>query len=417
MPPTSPTPLGTAPRVPFTAYQKRLFAFLSIAIFFEGYDFFALSQLLPNLRQSFGLEASEGAMMVGVINAGTVLAYLVVQRADRWGRRRVLMVTILGYTLMTFLSALAPNAVVFTLFQFLARIFLIGEWAISMVIAAEEFPASRRGMVIGVISAANGLGSIVCAIVVPFLLKTELGFRAVYLVGVVPLLLLAYARRGLRETARFEERRSALPQDRFAIFRGPHRRRVFEVGAIWFLCYICSQNAVTFWKEFAVHERGLTDADVGKAVALSAVIAVPVAFAAGRLLDAVGRRIGAAVMLGSLSVGVFLAYSAHGVTALTASLVIAVIGAQTMLTVLNTLTTELFPTDLRGSAFAWSNNIIGRIGYWLSPFVLAQFVDAFGFGAVMRWTALFPILAVILIWLFLPETKGRELEQTAAASS
>ena len=56
---------------------------------------------------------------------------------------------------------------VFAIMQMVARIFLIGEWATSMVIAAEEFPAERRGMVIGVVSATAGLGSVVCAGVVP----------------------------------------------------------------------------------------------------------------------------------------------------------------------------------------------------------------------------------------------------------
>lgn len=403
-------------RQPFSPYQKRLFAFLSVATFFEGYDFFALSQLLPNLRAHFGLLPSEGALMLGVINAGTVLAYLVVERADRWGRRRVLMVTIIGYTLFTLLSGLAWSAVSFTLFQLLARVFLIGEWATSMVIAAEEFPAARRGTVIGVVSAAAGLGSIVCAVLVPVLLETPLGFRSVYLVGVVPLVLVAFARRGLKETARFEQRSPVERPSLFAIWRGPHRRRVMELGLIWFLCYICSQNAVFFWKEFAMNERGLTDADVGRAVAASALVAIPAAFAAGRFLDWVGRRVGGTVILSALSGGVFWAYSARDPLALAVALSVAAVGANTMLTVLNTLTTELFPTEQRAAAFAWTNNLIGRVGYTLSPFVIAGFVDQHGWGAVLRWTAIFPMVALALIWLLLPETRGLELEETAEVS-
>jgi putative MFS transporter len=407
---------GANARLAFTPYQKRLFGFLSVATFFEGYDFFALSQLLPNLRAYFGLTPTEGTTMVGVINAGTVLAYLVVSRADRWGRKRVLMVTILGYTACTLLSALAPNAISFTLFQLLARVFLIGEWATSMVIAAEEFPAERRGMVIGVVSAASGFGSIVCAALVPLLLRTELGWRSVYLLGVVPLLLLAYARRGLRETERFEAQRDVAKPGLWAIWRTASRRRVLQLGAIWFLCYVCAQNAVMFWKEFALGERGMTDAQVGLAVTLSALISLPLAFAAGRFLDAVGRRIGGTVILLLLSGGVLFAYTAESVTALTFALVVATIGVNTMLTVLNTFTTELFPTEQRGAAFAWSNNLIGRIGYWLSPFVIGQLVAVHGWGSVLRATAVFPLVAIGLIWWFLPETKGRELEHVALPS-
>lgn len=410
----APRPAG---RVPFTAYQKRLFGFLSVACFFEGYDFFALSQLLPNLRAYFGLSEAQGSNMVGVIGIGTVLAYLVIGLADRWGRRRVLTTTILGYTLFTLLSGLAPSALIFTVCQLLARVFLIGEWATSMVIASEEYPAERRGLVIGVVSAAAGLGSIVCAGVVPLLLKTPLGWRAVYLVGVVPLLLVAVGRRGLRETARFQSRSSALPSGLLAIWKTRHARRVVELGAIWFFCYICTQNAVTFWKEFAVHERALSDAQVAKIIAASALISMPLAFAAGHFLDAVGRKLGGTLILGLLSFGVALGYSATSTTWLAVGMIAATIGVQATLTLLNTLTTELFPTEQRGAAFAWSNNLLGRVGYWLSPFVIGQLVKPFGWGGVLRMTALFPLVAVLLIWLLLPETKGRELESTAEVSS
>ncbi len=73
-----------------------------------------------------------------------------------------------------------------------------------MVFAAEEYPADRRGMVMGVIQAFSSLGAIFCAGVVPLLLNTPWGWRTVYFAGVIPLLLLAFARRGLKETARFE---------------------------------------------------------------------------------------------------------------------------------------------------------------------------------------------------------------------
>jgi len=373
-----------------------------------------LSQLLPNLRAHFQLTPSEGANLVGVVNAGTLLAYAMVGLADRWGRKRVLTVTIAGYTLFTLLSGLAPTALAFALFQLVGRIFLIGEWATSMVIAAEEYPARRRGLVIGVVSAAAAFGSIVCAAVVPLLLKTPLGWRSVYLVGVVPLVLVAYARRSLRETVRFQSL-SAKPAGLGEVFRRGHGVRVLQLGAIWFLCYVCTQNAVMFWKEFAVSERSLTDSDVGGIVAISAVVSLPIAFAAGHFLDKVGRRVGGTVILGVLCVGVVMSYSAHSKLLLTVGLMLATIGLNTSLTLLNTLTTELFPTELRGAAFAWSNNLIGRVGYLLSPFAIGLLVQSLGWGAVLRTTAIFPCIACLLIWVCLPETRGRELEETSRA--
>jgi MFS transporter, putative metabolite:H+ symporter len=400
----------------FTAYQKRLFVFLSVACFFEGYDFFAITQLLPSLRVTFDLTPKEGTWLITLINFGTMLAYLLVRGADRWGRRRVLSITIAGYALFTFLSAFSPNALVFGLLQMVARIFLIGEWATSMVVAAEEFPAQRRGMVIGVVSASAGLGSIVCAGVVPLLLKTPLGWRTVYIIGVVPLLLLMYARRGLKETERFANRSSATPLDPplLELLRGPHRRRVLELGAIWFLSYVCTQNAVTFWKEFAVGpERRMTDGQVGLIMTVAALGSMPLIFFAGKLLDAIGRKRGALVIYVAMMLGVLGAYTLHGVLPLMLSMTIGIFGINAVLTVLNTFMTELFPTEVRGNAAAWSNNLIGRVGYVLSPLAIGQVVGQYGWALPLRVTTVFPLIALGLIFLFLPETNARELEETA----
>ncbi|HEX2674548.1 MAG TPA: MFS transporter [Polyangiaceae bacterium] len=400
---------------PLSGYQRRLLAFLSVASFFEGYDFFALTQILPNLRADLQVGITGGGLLVGFINVGTILAFVLARKADRWGRKPVLTATIAGYTVFTFLSGLAPNVYVFALLQMIARVFLIAEWATSMVIAAEEFPARNRGTSLGVVSAAAGFGAIVCAGVVPMLLKTSYGWRSVYFVSIVPLVLLAIARSGLKETSRFSEQKSEPEEESlFAIWGTDHRQRVVRLAVIWFLTYVCTQNAVTFWKEFAVAERGLSDAQVGNAVKLSALASMPLAFAAGKLLDVVGRKVGATLIYAATIGGVIGAYTAHGVGALTVSLVFAVLGVNSVLTVLNAFTTELFPTRYRGSAFAWSNNVIGRIGYCLSPVAVGALIPRFGWGMTLAATTAFPLLALILIWITLPETRGRELEETAS---
>jgi len=400
-----------------SSYHKRLFVFLSVATFFEGYDFMALSQILPNLRAEMGLTQAQGGMLGSVISIGTIVAFVLVRLADRWGRRRVLALTILGYASFTFLTGLSRTPYDFALFQFTARVFLIAEWALCMVIAAEEYPAENRGMVIGVIQAFNSLGSITCAAVVPFLLNTAYGWRTVYFVGVIPLLLLAYARRGLKETDRFAEHVAQRGESRhslFAILRSPYRTRVLQMALIWGLTYICTNTAVLFWKEFAVGERGFTDADVGKAVAIASVAALPFVFSIGKLLDNWGRRRGAALIYGVCTVFVVLAYQVHGFWKLTFCLSAAIFAAIALLALLNAYTTELFPTEMRADAFAWSNNLLGRIGYVIAPGLVGWGAGYIGWGNAVSLTAIAVIAALILLLALLPETSGRELEETAA---
>ena len=400
----------------FEPYQIKLFVFLSVATFFEGYDFLALSQVLFELGKEFGLSKSEQGALVTFINVGTIVAYLLVRFADRWGRRRVLTITIAGYTVLTFLTGLSPNVWAFAVFQFVARIFLIAEWAVSMVYAAEEFPAQRRGTVIGVISAFAALGSVVCAGVTPLLIEnTPFGWRSVYFVGILPLVALAYFRRGLKESRRFAQQvKNPHKRRGFThIWSTPYKKRVIQLGLIWGFTYLATQTAITFWKLFAVEERGFTANDVGAAVAIAAVVAMPLVFYAGKLLDQIGRRKGAVVIYGLTILGVLGCYSLHGRWALTGALVFGIFGASAVLPVMNAYNSELFPTELRGDAFAWANNMIGRVSYVLAPYLVSLVAEQRGWGFAMRLTCVGPVVALVLILVLLPETKDKELEETA----
>lgn len=400
----------------FSPYQRRLFVFLSVATFFEGYDFIALSQILPNLRADFGLSESEGGMLGSVISLGTMVSYILVRKADRWGRRRTLMFTIAGYATFTFLSGVSQGAYDFMAYQFTARVFLIAQWAVGMIYAAEEYPADRRGFVIGVIQASNSLGVVTCAAVVPYLLNTAYGWRAVYFVGVVPLALLLYARRGLRETERFADiHRTGLPETHslFQILRSPYRKRVFQMALIWGLTYLSTNTALLFWKEFAVGDRGFSDAEVAQAVVIASVVALPFVFGVGKVLDVIGRKRGALLIYSVSAVFVVLAYQLHSFWALTACLTVAIVAAIGLLTLLNALTTELFPTEMRADAFAWANNLLGRIGYVIAPGVVGAIAAQTSWSLAVPLTAIAVLAALWLILWLIPETGGIELEETA----
>lgn len=410
-----------APTTKLTPYQWRLFLFLSVATFFEGYDQLALTQILPELRAHFGVDEGTAGDLVAVINVGTILAYLLIRQADRWGRRRVLTITIAGYTFFSLLSGLAPNVWAFAFAQLIARIFLIGEWAVSMVYAAEEFPAERRGLVIGLIQAFSSLGGVACAAVVPFLLDAPWGWRTVYFVGSIPLVMLAFARRTLRESKRFEEleeteRRTEKPL--LAIFQTPYRKRVLQLALIWGCTYICTQTAVTFWKEYAVAPQSgprLADTEVALIISIAAVGAMPLVFGVGWLLDRLGRRAGATIVFLITSSSCVAAYTLEENRVLmTLAVLGAVFGASAVLPVLNAYNTELFPTRLRSDAFAWSNNLLGRIGYVIAPAVVGRAAAVWGWGPPVAFTALGPLLALGLILWLLPETSGKELEETSA---
>lgn len=378
----------------------------------------ALAQLLPNLRAELGLSRSDGGWMVAFINLGTMLAYFLVRQADRFGRRRLLAITILGYTVSSFASGLAFGVGSFAFFQLLARLFLIAEWAVAIVYAAEEFPALRRGMVIGVIQASASLGAIVCSALVPLLLRTSLGWRTVYFAGSVPLVLVAIVRRSLRETERFaayssEARLRPATPSLLDILKSPYRLRVIALSLIWFASYCGIGNVITFWKDLALTARGLSDAQAGALISLAAILGMPLTYFVGKLLDRIGRRNGAVLIFVGAALGTIGSATCSAKGLLVAALTLCVITVTGSQIVMNAFTAELFPTALRSSAFAWSNNLLGRIGMVLSPALVGIIAERSGYVVALQSIAVFPLIGLALILFLLPETQGRELEDTS----
>ena len=91
-----------------------------MSTFFDGYDFIAVSQILPEIREEWGFDEVGAGILIAVINFGTMISFALVAKADRWGRRRVMMVCIAGYTIGSFLTAFSPNVWTFAFFQFVA---------------------------------------------------------------------------------------------------------------------------------------------------------------------------------------------------------------------------------------------------------------------------------------------------------
>jgi putative MFS transporter len=86
------------------------------------------------------------------------------------------------------------------------------------------------------------------------------------------------------------------------------------------------------------------------------------------------------------------------------------------LPVLNSFTLELFPTALRADGYAWANSVLGKIGYVVGPLAVGFAAERWGYGPALSVAAFFPLVALALILARLPETGGRELEDTSALS-
>lgn len=141
--------------------------------------------------------------------------------------------------------------------QLIARIFLLALAPLAALFAAEEFPAQKRGALMGAVLASVGIGGVLCAALVPFLLRTPWGWRSVYFLSALSLLVLAPGSSWLRDSGPFLAARAAAPlsSELWLIWRSRYRGRVLTLCAVFFLTNLCASSVILFWKEFALPQR------------------------------------------------------------------------------------------------------------------------------------------------------------------
>ena len=137
----------------------RILGLLAAASFFQGYDLNVIMVALPQVRHSFGLSQAQASDWLALLFLGALPALFLARRADRSGRRRLLLVSIAGYTVATAATAAAPTIVSFGLCQLCAQAFLALEGTLTWTVIAEELPARARGFGFGVLAMLDALGA------------------------------------------------------------------------------------------------------------------------------------------------------------------------------------------------------------------------------------------------------------------
>lgn len=395
------------------ASHWRLLRLLGAANFFEGYDFFAVTVALPQIRQTFHLSQSQASLWLSVLYLGAIPAMFLSRRADVEGRRRLLIISISGYTVATAATALAPSIQAFVALQFFARIFLITEVGVAWTMIAEALPAGARGFGFGWLAMLSALGSGWASILYGTLFSPAgISWRWLYVAAVPPLVLIAFFRRNLPESARFATARDEgkLAARWREILEAPHRRNLILICVTAALGALSTQ-AGTFLIDFMQTDRHQSVRGSNLVLVGAGALAIPVLVIAGSLSDRLGRK----VIGGSFSVvalgGLFLFFfAAHGAALLFLTLALLFIGDFGRWPTLGAFSSELFPTHLRALGGSW--NSFFRVVGQASSFVLGSFLIPLtgSLSRAVAWLAIGPALAIVIIVVFFPETKGRELE-------
>ena len=166
----------------------------------DAFDFFLLVFVLKDIAREFDTDIKDVTVAILLTLAmRPVGAYLFGRAADRWGRRPTLMVNVLLYSFLEFLSAFSPNLTVLLILRALYGIAMGGEWGVGASLTMESIPPHARGFVSGLLQSGYPTGYLLASIVYGLLFPI-IGWRGMFMVGVLPALLVFYIRRNVPES-------------------------------------------------------------------------------------------------------------------------------------------------------------------------------------------------------------------------
>ena len=407
--------LGRPPAL--TRRQWRVLGLVAAASFFEQYDLYLFSLALNQIQVDLAVPEAQLGFLGSLIRFGALPAFVMALVADRIGRRQVLLFTILTYTLLTGATAFAPDVQTFVILQFLARAFAVAETLLAVVVIAEEFDPAVRGWGIGALGAIQSCGAGLAALLFAGVEYVPFGWRSLYLVGLGPLLVLAYWRRTLPETARFEahrQHRAAVQQTEHVLrpladLMRMYPGRLVAVASVVFVLALAESPAGFFGPKYLQDAHGWSPTAVGLMTFCGGALAIVGNTFAGRLSDRWGRRRVTILFLVVQVAFTITYYNAFEplLVPIWIGMIFVILGANVTLAAFGA---ELFPTSYRSTA-AGIRVVVATLGASLGLSLESILYGVLGshWVAICALAALALIGALIVAAMF-PETAGHTLE-------
>jgi MFS family permease len=392
-----------------TVYGWKALAGSVIGYSMDGFDQMILSFMLASISAELALTSTQAGSLVTATLIGAVVGgFIFGTLSDNFGRIRVLTWTILIFAGFTGLCAFTQGYWDLLVYRSIAGLGLGGEFGIGMALAAEAWPAGKRARVSSYVGLGWQAGVLLAALVTPLLLPL-IGWRGMFVVGLLPALVAFVVRRALDEPEIFVKKH-AKEKSSFLLLVKDKKRSRTSLG----IAVLCSvQNfgyygMMTWMPSYLETRHGFS---LTRSATWTSITILGMAFGIwvfGQLADRIGRKpifisfqIGAMIM-------VFL-YSR-----LTSPNMLLWVGAIMGMFVngklggIGALISEAYPTAARATAQNVLFNI-GRAVGGLGPLAVGGLAAKYSFNAAIALLASIYVVDMIATVLLIPELKGKEL--------
>lgn len=385
----------------------------------------ALTELLPHsgiaaVPANIGFY---GSILFATFLLGWGVSFIWGPVADRFGRKNTLAGTILLYAVFTGLAAFSHNIWELGFFRFVAGVGIGGEWALAGTYVAESWPEDRRKMGAGYLQTGYYVGFFVAA-ALNYTVGVHFGWRAMFLCGMTPVIVSILVLTGVKETAKWERKRDRIVQHPLQrIFAAPFRRQTITMSLLLTVAIVGLWAGAVYEPTALIklsREAGMSlpqavhTASLGTGLlsigTILGCLALPI------MAEAIGRRKTLALYFGIMFVSILVSFgwafylpAGYALPVFMASLFFLGIGGANFV-MFSLWLPELFPTEIRASAFAFCTSI-GRIAGAGVNFILGAAVLHMGtIGIPVACTAV-AFAAGLLIIPFGRETRGEVLPE------
>lgn len=392
---------------------KKLLFSAGFSWLFDAMDVGIISFIVTALTLEWKLSPQDIGILtsmnsVGMVFGAAAAGYL----ADRFGRKKVLLWTLLIFSVASGLSALASSFWVLCLLRFITGIGLGGELPVASTLVSESMPASQRGRAVVLLESFWAGGWLVAALISYFLIPAY-GWQIAFVIGALPALYALYLRRAIDDSPLYKSGKSKMASQSFtsklnSIWTRKHRRTTVMLWILWFTV-VFSYYGMFLWLPSVMTMKGFSMIKSFEYVLIMTIAQLPGYFTAAYFIEKFGRKF---VMITYL---VLTAVSAAWFgNADSAGMLVA---AGICLSFFNlgawgglyAYTPELYPNSVRSTGVGLATSV-GRIGGVIAPFLVGYMVQH-NIQISMIFILFFVVILIGAIGVLLlgTETKGKEL--------
>jgi MFS family permease len=391
----------------------------------DGMDVMVYSFVLPSLMLLWHISKGQAGLLgTSALLLSSVGGWLAGLAADRFGRVRILRLTILWFAFFTFLSGFTNTFDLLFIIRGLQGLGFGGEWAVGSVLIGETIRAKYRGRAVGTVQGGWAIGWGIAALFYTLffaVLSPNMAWRAMFWIGLAPALLAVYVRKHVQEPEIFREAQAIQASDpstakhpnlAFLKIFSPEILRITALASIVALGAQGGYYAINTWLPLYLNARGLNVTHTGGYLLVVILGSFTGYLVSAHLADKLGRKL-TLVLFAALSALTVFLYTIVPISNTLTLFLGFPLGffPSGSFSPMGAFFTELFPTAIRGSAQGFSYNLGRGVGA-LFPALVGYFAIHMRLGHAIAMFAVTAYLLMILGVVLLPETRGTNLEET-----